>query len=57
MKGFPSGVTKSAVTHVKKKLLALGRLLASKFGIDVGLLSRSSREAMIPEESVTTRKE
>ena len=53
MKDFPG----AAVTHVKKKLLALGRLLASKFGIDVGLLSRSSREAMIPEESVTTRKE
>lgn len=44
-------------TNVRKKLDALGRFLASREGIPVGLLTRSGSAVMIPDERVTTRNE
>ena len=44
-------------TYVKKKVEACGRPCAKIAGIDVGLFSIELREAMIPEESVTTKNE
>lgn len=51
------GERRRAGTHVKKKVEAAGKFCASNDGIDVGLLTRPGNAAMIPELSVTIRKE
>ncbi len=42
---------------MRKKLEALGKFCARRLGIEDGSLTRSGRVAMIPDESVTIKKE
>jgi hypothetical protein len=43
-------------THVRKNVEDFGKFWASSVGTDVGLLIIPGKDAMIPDERVTTRK-
>jgi hypothetical protein len=43
-------------THVRKNVEDFGKFWASSVGTDDGLWTNPGRDAMIPEEKVTTRK-
>jgi hypothetical protein len=45
-----------ANTHVRKNVEDFGKFWASSVGTDVGLLTIPGKDAMIPDERVTTRK-
>jgi hypothetical protein len=44
-------------TYVRKKVDAWGKFLARILGMEVGLLIKPCKEAAIPDERVTTKKE
>jgi hypothetical protein len=44
------------MTHVRKNVEDFGKFWASSVGTDVGLLTNPGRDAIIPEERVTTKK-